>query len=317
MLRSKKHWTGIWGGDTDHLEVEHRMLHEDGDYRWMRTRGLAIRDHNQKPTRLAGSQTDITEAKAFDTLTGLPNRNLFLDQLGRCLSRRKRKRNYLFALLLLDLDRFKLINESFGHSDGDVLLIAVAKRLETCLRQTDMVSRCQGGHGVARLGGDEFTILLEDLHKIEHASRVAQRIINELAAPFQIAQQTVYISCSIGISINTGAYSCGEDIFRDADTAMNRAKLMGRNRYEIFDQEMRDQSMSRIKLETDLRAAIDGNQLLLYYQPIVCLKTGDLYGFEALLRWFHPERGHIPPSEFIPIAEETELIHSLTHLDIK
>ncbi|HEY9750603.1 MAG TPA: PAS domain S-box protein, partial [Allocoleopsis sp.] len=291
-------------GLSPHFESEHRMRHQDGSYRWMLSRGLAVRDADQKVSRMAGSQTDVTERKhveeqllhdAFhDVLTGLPNRSLFMDRLGLAIERSKRPGNNLFAVLFLDLDRFKVINDSLGHMIGDQLLIAIARRLEACLR---------GGDTVARLGGDEFTILLEDIVDIHDATRIANRIHQALQSPFNLQGQEVFTSVSIGIALSETGYDWPEDLLRDADTAMYRAKSLGRACHEVFDRTMHLRAVELLHLETDLRRAIERQELRLYYQPIVSLTTGRIHGFEALIRWQHPERGLISPAEFIPVAE--------------
>ncbi|MBD1836713.1 EAL domain-containing protein [Coleofasciculus sp. FACHB-64] len=303
-------------GLTPHFENEHRILHKDGTYRWMLIRGMAVRDTNGKASRMAGSQTDITERKqvekqllhdAFhDVLTGLPNRALFRDRLGQAIERSKRTSDYFFAVLFLDIDRFKVINDSLGHMIGDQLLVAIAQRLKACLR---------GGDTVARLGGDEFTILLDDVKNINNATDIAERIHLELMHPFSLNEQEVFTTASIGIAIGGGSqsapaigYDCPENLLRDADTAMYRAKSMGRARHEVFDTTMHTRAVALLQLENDLRRAIERDEFQLHYQPIVSLTTGRLDGFEALVRWQHPERGLISPAEFIPIAEETGLI---------
>lgn len=295
-------------GATAHFEVEHRMLHQNGSYRWMLSRGLAIRDSEGKPARMAGSQTDITEGKVADALTGLPNRLLFMDRLERALKRAKKKKGYVFALLFLDLDRFKVINDSLGHMIGDQLLVAIGSRLESCLRTTDTVSRYEDQHLLARLGGDEFTILLEDIRDVNDATLVAERLIREITRPFHLSGHEIFASASVGISISATGYEHAADLLRDADTAMYRAKSHGKSRHEIFDPAMRDHAIARMQLETDLRRAVDNREFLLYYQPVVSLSDWRIIGFEALIRWQHPTRGLVFPAEFIPLAEETGLI---------
>ncbi len=296
-------------GLSPQFESEHRMLHKDGEYRWVLSRALAVQDERGSAYRMAGSQSDITARKqieeqllhdAFhDALTGLPNRALFLDRLGRAIERSRRREDYQFAVLFLDLDRFKVINDSLGHTKGDEVLIAIAHRLEFFLRTADTV---------ARLGGDEFVILLEDLDAPEDALRVAERIQDELKLPFYLDDQKVFTGVSIGIVLSTTGYSRPEEILRDADIAMYRAKALGRARSEVFDTEMRTTAMVRLELENDLRRAIGFQEFKVYYQPIISLENNRITGFEALVRWQHPERGLIPPEEFIGVAEETGLI---------
>jgi len=296
-------------GLTPHFESEYRVLHPDRQYRWILCRGLAVRDAEGKPDRFAGSQTDITQRKqtesqllhqAFhDALTGLPNRLLFMERLEYVLKRAKWSPDYAFAVLFLDLDRFKVVNDSLGHALGDQLLVALAHRLEACVRHRDTV---------ARLGGDEFSILLEDIKDLSEAKHVAERIQKQLSLPFHIGGHEVFTTASIGIAISHDGYEQPEDLLRDADTTMYRAKALGKARYEVFDQTMHNQAMARLQLETELRRALERQELQVYYQPIVSLKQGRMAGFEALVRWQHPQRGFVSPAEFIPLAEETGLI---------
>ncbi len=286
-------------GRTEYFQNEHRMLHANGTYRWMLSRGLAVRDADGRPTRIAGSQTDVTDRKVHDPLTGLPNRALFLDRLGTALRRGRRRMGTTCAVLFLDLDRFKVVNDSLGHLTGDHLLVGVAKALEACLRPGDTV---------ARLGGDEFTILLEDIASVEDASQVAERVHNQLKNPFSIDGQDIFTTASIGIAVSVTGRESAEELLRDADTAMYRAKSQGSGRHQLFDQDMRQHAVAQLRIETDIRHAIDREEFVLYYQPIVSLASERVTGFEALIRWKHPERGLIGPFEFIPIAEETGLI---------
>lgn len=296
-------------GLTPHFEHEHRMLHRDGSYRWMLTRGLAVRDSSGKAYRMAGSQSDISVRKAaeeqlmhgafHDALTGLPNRKFFIEGLRRVMARAKRREGYLFAVLFLDLDRFKIVNDSLGHMIGDELLIAIARRLESCLRPADTV---------ARLGGDEFTVLLDDIRDTSDATRVAERIQRELVVPLNLSGHEVYTTASIGITLGNPSYIEPDDIIRDADTAMYRAKALGKARYEMFDAGMHAKAVALLNLEADLRKAVEHEEFVLLYQPMIALETNRITGFETLVRWKHPERGLIPPSEFMPIAEETGLI---------
>ena len=291
-----------------HIEAEYRIKHKDGTDLWMLCRGLAVQDQDGKPIRMAGSQTDITARKqmeeqliydAFhDGLTGLANRALFMDRLKISFARKKRRENYHLAVLFLDLDRFKNINDSFGHLFGNQLLAEVARRLNTNLRMGDTF---------ARFGGDEFAILLDDIENPGFAKLVADRIHKELSAAFRINNQDVYITASIGISICEG-YNRPEDMVRDADIAMYKAKFSGRACYMLFDETMRTDVLSYLQLETDLRQAIDKQELMIYYQPIISLENQEIRGFEALLRWHHPKHGFVPSSEFIPVAEETGMI---------
>ncbi|MEH1828128.1 MAG: EAL domain-containing protein [Nostoc sp.] len=257
--------------------------------------------------------SEITERKrvesqllhlAFhDALTGLANRAAFMNRLKHAINFSKRHSDYLFAVLFIDLDRFKVINDSLGHLNGDQLLLAIASRLEVCVRSIDTA---------ARLGGDEFTILLEGIQDVSDAITVAERIQHELALPFELDGQEMFITASIGIALSsTVDYKHPEELLRDADTAMYRAKVLGRARYELFNSEMYANALARLQLETDLRRAIEREEFRVYYQPIVSLASGSILGFEALLRWQHPERGLLHPADFIPLAEETGLIFSI------
>jgi diguanylate cyclase (GGDEF)-like protein/PAS domain S-box-containing protein len=298
-------------GLTPHFESEHRVLHKDGSFRWMLSRGVAVHDASGNALRMAGSQTDITEGKVSDPLTGLPNRLLFIDRVGRLIKHKKRRKDHLFAVLFMDLDGFKMINDSMGHLVGDQLLLGVASRLEKCLRSTDTVARLGETFTVARLGGDEFTVLLDDIKDPNDAKRAADRMMKALASPFILGGKEVFTSVSIGIALSNSAYEQPEEILRDADTAMYRAKSLGKARYEVFDADMRASVMARLQLETDLRRALERGEFRNFYQPIVALVSGEIAGFEALLRWQHPTRGLLGPIEFIPVAEETGLIREL------
>ncbi|MBW4458526.1 MAG: diguanylate cyclase [Nostoc indistinguendum CM1-VF10] len=263
--------------------------------------------------QILGITHDITERKwaesqlrqnAFsDALTGLANRALFMERLKYALALAKRQEDYLFAVLFLDIDRFKVINDSLGHLIGDQFLVAIASRLKVCVRSVDTP---------ARLGGDEFTILLEGIQDVSEAIMVAERIKQELALPFELSGQEVITTASIGIALSsTVDYDLPEDVLRDADTAMYQAKAQGRARYQLFNQKMYAQALARLHLEIDLRRAVEREEFRVFYQPIVSLTTGFILGFEALLRWQHPERGLLPPASFIPLAEETGLIVSI------
>jgi diguanylate cyclase (GGDEF)-like protein/PAS domain S-box-containing protein len=299
-------------GATPHFESEHRVRHKDGTFRWMLSRGVAIRDDSGKPIRMAGSQTDITEGKVSDPLTNLPNRLLFLDRLGRLMRQSKRHPERIFAVLFLDLDGFKTINDSMGHFIGDQLLLGVSKRLENCLRGSDTIARLtQQTFTLARLGGDEFTVLLDDIKEPSDANRAAERIMKDLAAPFVVGDKELFTSASIGIALSNPSYQQAEELIRDADTAMYRAKSLGKSRYEVFDADMRASVMARLELETDLRRALERRELRNYYQPIVALETGEIMGFESLMRWEHPTHGMLRPEKFISLAEDTGLIREL------
>jgi len=298
-------------GQIKPLEHEHRLRHEDGSYRWCVCRGMAAGRHFGRVDRIAGSLTDITEqaaerelaraAGSSDPLTGLNNRTIFMDRLGRALRDFHEHHESRFAVLYLDLDRFKIVNDSLGHLVGDELLIAVSRRLEGCLRP---------GDALARLGGDEFVILLDRLGDDMQANVVAMRIQDALGAPFSVGGREVFTTVSIGIAFSRPEYVTPDDIMRDADTAMYQAKSRGKARHELFDADMRAKAMDRLGLENDLRHAIADRGLEVHYQPIVSLDTGLCAGFESLVRWKR-NGTFMSPGDFVPIAEELGLIDAL------
>lgn len=302
----KAHLKGL----TPRFHNEHRIMHTDGEYRWILIRGLAVRNETGRAIRVAGSISDVTERKrteeklehdsVHDALTGLPNRKLLLDRLSRSLERMKRgDTTYSFATLFIDLDRFKTINDSLGHHKGDEFLVKVAEKLNSSVRPSDMV---------VRLGGDEFVVLAENVRDQDRVVQIAERILALLQSPITLGSEQVFTSASIGIVMSTPDYKKPDDLIRDADLAMYRAKIKGKSRYEIFDPQMHTGAMSLFQMEMDLRQAIEKKEFSLFYQPIVSLNTDKVVGFEALLRWRHPERGMVPPAEFIPVAEETGVI---------
>jgi diguanylate cyclase (GGDEF)-like protein/PAS domain S-box-containing protein len=249
------------------------------------------------------AESQLLHLAFHDTLTGLANRAAFTDRLRHAINYSKRHLDYIFAVLFIDLDRFKVINDSLGHLKGDQLLLATASRLQICVRSIDTA---------ARIGGDEFTILLEGIQDVSDAFIVAERIQQELALPFELNGQEVFITASIGIALSsTVDYEHPEELLRDADTAMYRAKALGRARYQLFNSDMYANALAKLQLETDLRRAIERFEFRVYYQPIVSLTSGSILGFEALLRWQHPERGLLNPADFISLAEETGLIFSI------
>lgn len=286
--------------------VEYRIRAKSGEEKWLWEKGSLVWHGNDRIIGVKGFVTDLTQRKrmeeklryhAFhDSLTGLANRALFIDRLRQALHRVKRHQEERFAVLFLDLDRFKVINDSLGHLMGDQLLIAIANRLAACLHPNDLV---------ARLGGDEFTILMEGLKDFSDVFHTADCIQEELVLPFELDGQELFTTVSIGMALSTTEFERPEDILRAADTAMYRAKALGKARYEIFNPDMYTQAMTRLQLETDLHRALDHQEFQVYYQPIVALASGKLAGFEALIRWQHPDQGLVTPTDFIPIAEET------------
>jgi PAS domain S-box-containing protein len=306
--------------------MEYRVRHKDGSWRTLESTASPILNATGKADKLVIVNRDITERKraeetlahnAFhDGLTNLPNRALFLDRLQHALTLSKRHTNYKFAVLLIDVDEFKVVNDSLGHSAGDELLIQIAQRLKESVRRVDTISRPRtavvpdrqtNDGNLARLGGDEFTILLDDIRDPIEAVRVAERIQTELANPFVINQEEIVISASIGIASSTSPHTQAGDLVRDADIAMYRAKRAGKARCEVSDPAMHANAVKRLRMETDLRKALDQGEFRVYYQPIVCLQSGKIAGFEALTRWQRPE-GLVPPMDFIGVAEETGLI---------
>jgi diguanylate cyclase (GGDEF)-like protein/PAS domain S-box-containing protein len=299
-------------GQTDHFQHEHRIRHEDGTYRRFLCRGVAVRGASRRLSRIAGSLTDTTErtiaqerlrSDGFrDPLTGLCNRAVFVEGLGQRLDDfKQRPGSGRFAALYLDLDRFKVVNDSLGHLVGDELLIAVSRRLEGCLRD---------GDALARLGGDEFAILLNGLGDEQQANAIAFRIQDALSAPFSIGGREVFTSASIGIAFGLSDYTNPDEIMRDADTAMYHAKSRGKARHELFDADMHAQALDRLGLENDLRRAVASNDFEVHYQPIVSLGSGMCVGFESLVRWTRNGEA-VSPVTFIPIAEELGLIEPL------
>ena len=299
-------------GITSVLECEYRILRKDGRYMYAICRGMALFDEKGKPYRIAGSQTDITIRKEYenqlthralhDELTGLSNRALFMDRLKMVFEQTRRAEDRKAAVLFLDVDHFKVINDSMGHVSGDELLQAFARRLELCLR---------AGDTVARFGGDEFAILTDSIQRDEDVIQIAERIGAILEKPFLINGLEFYVSASIGIVFMTSRYKFIEDLMRDVDAAMYHAKYSGRARYEIFDNSMHERMIDRLRLEAEIRRGLEKNEFILHYQPVYLIEPQELIGFEALIRWQHPIRGLLLPKEFIQVAEESGLIISM------
>ena len=299
-------------GRTGSLDHEHRVRHADGDWRFISVRGAAQRDPSGTAVRAAGLISDVTRNRTLvdrmahdarhDALTGLPNRTLFLDLLRHSFYRTRRHEDYRFAVLFIDIDRFKMVNDAFGHDAGDHLLIQIARRLESCLREGDTL---------ARHGGDEFTMWLDDVHDSGDAVRVAERVHEAMHEPFEIASgQRVQSSASIGVSVGSAGYKQAEEVLRDADVAMYRAKALGKGRTAVFQREV-GAVPAQVQMETDLRSALLRNEMRIHYMPIVDTKTGSVRAVEALARWEHPRLGLVQPAKFMGMAVETGLIVSI------
>jgi len=276
--------------ERERAEQAERHVHELNNY---------IAEQERISRVLEETKEHFRHAAFHDSLTGLPNRAMFTELLKAEMESSKRNKEHLFAVLFLDLDRFKYINDSLGHTHGDLLLVAFAERLEKILRPLDTL---------ARFGGDEFAVLLSGIGDTTDAVRIAERIHSELRMPFELDRNSAFATASIGIALGSTGYDRPEDILRDADTAMYRAKENGKARYEMFDPEMHARAVSRLQLESDLRQAVEQKEFCVHYQPIIAMETGRLAGFEALVRWNHPRRGLVLPADFIPVAEETGLI---------
>ena len=302
------HINQLLAGKIASHQMEKRYVHQKGHFVWSFLSISLARDAQDRSLRLIFQIQDITDRKraqerlahdaSHDALTGLPNRAHFTRRLEEVIARSNDCTTPSFAVLFLDADRFKVINDSLGHIFGDQLLIGIAQRLKKCVRPGDMV---------ARLGGDEFTVLLDGVVDANEAKLVAERIQKELALPFDLSGREVFTSASVGIALDTG-YKQPQDILRDADTAMYQAKLMGKARYQIFDKDMHSAVMNTLEVETDLRRGVDREEFCVHYQPIFSLSNEAVTGFEALVRWQHPDRGLVYPDDFIRVAEETELI---------
>lgn len=296
-------------GAIPQFEHEYRMRHANGEFRWVLARGVAARRDDGEPYLMAGSQSDISDRKVaeeslshgalHDALTGLPNRSLMLDRVGQAIARLGRDKTHSFALALLDLDRFMIVNESLGHAAGDELLVSIARRLEP---------KMVPGNTLARLGGDEFAILFGDLASLDDIRGTIGELQKTISQPFKINGEEIFVSASFGVALGAPGYQRAEEMLRDADLAMYRAKKEGKSGFETFDEHRHRQAVNQLQAETLLRRALENGDIVAHYQPIVDLRTGVIAGFEALARMTHPTRGIIPPGEFIGIAEETGLI---------
>ncbi|MGH8807170.1 MAG: EAL domain-containing protein [Noviherbaspirillum sp.] len=299
-------------GATSSFINEHRLRCKDGAWKWVQVRGVVVaRDADKRPLRMTGTMSDISEKRQsderiwrhanFDTLTGLPNRRLFRDRLEQEVKKAHRT-GLRVALLFVDLDRFKEVNDLLGHDAGDLLLTQAAQRLSSCVRESDTV---------ARLGGDEFTVILTELEHVAHVEDVAQKILATLACPFRLGNEVAYLSGSVGITLYPADASNPEELIRNADQAMYSAKNSGRNQFSYFTRSMQEKAHARLRLGGDLRNALRAGQLKVYYQPMVELASGRIVKAEALLRWHHPRLGAIDPVNFIPLAEESGMIHEI------
>ncbi len=303
-------------------KLEYRIKHKNGSWKVLESTASTIKDGEGKVDKLVIINRDITARKAAeqqleqnsfeDHLTGLPNRRLYLDRLARSFARAKRTPDYRYAVLFVDIDGFKAFNESMGNPAGDMVISEMGRRIAACLRTDDTVARPQGKLPItdmlSRLGGDEFTVLLESIADPSDAMRVARRIQTAVAAPFALEQRPVRVSASIGIALSTTPHEKPEDLLQDADVAMRRAQARGGAGCDVFDEAMHKQAMRRLTLEAELQTGLEQNQFRLCYQPIVHLRKNQTTGFEALLRWQHPEQGLISPHKFIENAENFGLL---------
>lgn len=305
----KRAFTHLGDSGKDILEIEYRIRHRDNSFRWVETRGLTVRDATGAAYRIVGSQTDITSRKAaeerlrhegfHDKVTGLANRSLFMDRLTNVLDRVKRQPGYLVAVIYVDLDRFRAVNERVGHEPANRLLEAVAARLRSFARVGDTV---------ARLGDDEFAILLDGIPNDRAAVVFADRMRELIASPCDVGPEDIIVTASLGISLNSPDSSSAESLLNEAESAMQRAKQAGKNCQELFSRENYSRLVSKLRIESELRHAAEREELELFYQPIFSIPDARLVRMEALIRWNHPQRGMVSPLEFIPVAEETGLI---------
>jgi diguanylate cyclase (GGDEF)-like protein/PAS domain S-box-containing protein len=307
-------------------KMEYRIRHKDGSWKVLESLASVVRDEKGEVVKLVIVNRDITERRSteeqlehnsyHDALTGLPNRRLFIDRLGLSFIRTQRNPDSHYAVLFVDVDGFKSFNETMGAGAGDQVIVEIGKRMAAALRAEDTVSRPQAPGAridavLSRLGGDEFTILLDGIADPSDAMRIANRIKVAVAIPILIEGRAVCISASVGIALSTTPHQQAEDLLQDADTAMRRAKALGGSRCELFDEAMQTQAVNRLKLESELRTAEEEGQFQVYYQPVVTLKTRQITGFEALLRWAHPQQGVIAADKFLEAAEDTGLMISI------
>jgi diguanylate cyclase (GGDEF)-like protein/PAS domain S-box-containing protein len=299
------------------FSIRHRMAHKNGTYRWMACHAVVVRDEGGRAIRMIGSHTDVTAERVADDLTGLPNRLVFLDRLARAIVQSRRHPELLFAGIVLDLDRPDCAPEPVGPGGRDLLLTAAARRLETCLRSGEEPASLGHEYVVSRVRGDQFGILIEGLTQVGDALVTGQRVLAAILAPFSIGEREVFVQASAGIALSVTGYSNAEDVLRDADTALHRAKALGKARCEVFDTALLDSTHTELEMEAELEKALDRHEFVLFYQPIVSLATNRIAGLEALVRWQHPSRGLVPPLEFIPLAEKTGLIVRLGAWTVK
>jgi diguanylate cyclase (GGDEF)-like protein/PAS domain S-box-containing protein len=307
--------------------LEYRIKHKDGSWRVLESIASTIRDAQGEVAKLVIVNRDITERKRaeqqleynlfHDLLTGLPNRRMFMDRLQNAFARVRRETGRSYSLLIANVDHFKVFNETMGNKAGDHILTEIGRRLSMELRQDDAAARDRAAAvsdaALFRLGGDEFTVLLETVGDPSDALRIARRLQAAVAAPFPVESREVRASASVGIALSTAAHTRPEDILKDADVAMRRAKAMGGSRCEVFDEAMHTRAGGRLKLESDLRTALSERQFRIHYQPVLQLDTRRIVSFEALLRWEHPTQGLISPYRFIDAAEDTGILVSIGH----
>lgn len=299
---------------SSYFKDEYRIVRSDNQIKWIMTRAVVIYDDQDREIRMAGSHSDITDRKImqqkvsfyayYDSLTELPNRTMLLDRLHQALYRAARKKDFSFCVLYLDFDGFKHVNDTYGHAVGDLLLIMIANRLKDCIRPLDLVSR---------IGGDEFIILLDGIDSNQFIESIVERILRSSSEEFQINDHSIYISVSIGIVKESDGTSGADDLIQKSDIAMYYSKMNGKDQFTYFDESLQKNEVKRWSLEHELHNALGTEALQIYYQPIINSVTQKIFSFEALLRWKHPEKGMIPPDEFIPSAEETGFISKITH----